>query len=109
VSCGQPECHAFLKGGDVLQEIFQDGRYAGGLGELWFFRGGDDMAVELTSEEITEIGKMWGEVFLSSLSVEERLAGLKPEERWLAGLKPEEVERYLHTLKEKSADIREDT
>jgi hypothetical protein len=72
----------------------------------------DEMSLELTPEQISEMGKMWGNVYLSGLGVEERLAGLSlkevlphfkltdvvkhfsPAER-LAGLPPEVIEEYL--------------
>ncbi len=63
------------------------------LSDLWQHistKGDDDMALNnLSPQEIKEFGKMWGDVLLPTLSVEERLKGLKPEER-LKGLKPEE-------------------
>ncbi len=67
------------------------------------------MQQELTPERVMEMGKMWGEKYLSLLSPEERLAGLKPEER-LTGLKLEErldglpikeIRAYLHKLENK--------
>jgi hypothetical protein len=71
------------------------------LWQYWFIPTGENMipqAFELTPEQLTEVGKFWGPIYMSKLSVEERLAGLssedllghfKPEER-LIGLKPEE-------------------
>jgi hypothetical protein len=78
-----------------------------GLWNQWFPKGGYSMEQELTPERVMEIGKMWGDTYLSLLSPEERLAGLKLEER-LAGLKLEErlagfsikeITEYLHNLK----------
>jgi len=82
--------------------------FIAGLWDFWFALKGDDlMNVELTPEEITEMGKMWGQVYLSGLTIEEvlnhfetekimsqfkvedRLVGLNPEDR-LAGLNPED-------------------
>ncbi|QTA90973.1 hypothetical protein [Desulfonema magnum] len=78
-----------------------------GLMQFWLGMEGDDMKEELTPEKVMEIGKMFGKIALSGLSedeilsvcdreklvrkltIEERLAGLKPKER-LAGLKPKE-------------------
>ena len=62
-----------------------------GLWGSWFQFGGENMDIEkeLTPEIVMGIGKMWGESYLKSLPVKERLAGLKPKER-LAGLKPKE-------------------
>ena len=64
------------------------------------------MQIDLTPEYITELGKIWGEAFLTNIPVEQRLAGLKPEdvvrnyrvEEILASLKPEEIERYLRKI-----------
>jgi hypothetical protein len=85
----------------------------------------DEMSLELTPEQISEMGKMWGNVYLSGLGVEERLAGLSlkevlphfkltdvvkqfspakvveqfsPAER-LAGLPPDVIEEYLSKQK----------
>ena len=65
------------------------------------------MNIELTLEQLKEMGKLFGKTFLTALpiedrleglSIEERLYGLKLEER-LAGLKPEEIVAYLRKLK----------
>jgi hypothetical protein len=63
-----------------------------GLWQYWFDPRGDEMnqeQLELTPEQVTEMGKFWGSLYLSKLSVAERLAGLSTEDR-LIGLKPEE-------------------
>jgi hypothetical protein len=44
-----------------------------GLWELWFSRGGVFMVRELTPEKVIEMGKMWGNLYLSSLPPEKRL------------------------------------
>jgi len=80
-----------------------------GLLQLWFNLTGDDMKGELTPEKVMEMGKQWGDWYLSNLTVEQRLAGLNAEQRLaglnaeqrLAGLTPEEIENYLLTLKAK--------
>ena len=63
------------------------------LSDLWqriSTIGDDDMALNnLSPQEIEEFGKMWGDVLLPTIPLEERLKGLKPEER-LMGLKPKE-------------------
>ncbi len=70
-----------------------------GLWRYWFAEKGDVMEPnEITPEKIKEMGKMWGDLILSSLPLEERLKGLKPEDR-LRGLKPEEIEAYLRKIK----------
>jgi len=85
-----------------------------GLWNHWFYMGGDDMKYELTSDQVMEIGKMWGDIYLSVIPVEKRLAGLKPEDR-LAGLKPEdrlaglsvkEIEEYLRKIKSRKKRTR---
>jgi hypothetical protein len=68
--------------------------FLAGLWEYWFQLIGEDMNIELTPEQLMEMGKMWGDWYLSELSVEQRLAGLAPAER-LRGLKPEERLRGL--------------
>ncbi|MCP4755678.1 MAG: hypothetical protein GY866_32850 [Proteobacteria bacterium] len=65
-------------------------RFLAGLYNLWFTLGGDEMQTELTPEHVEEMGKLFGEQFLSSLPPEERVKGLKPHER-VKGLKPEEI------------------
>ncbi len=78
-----------------------------GLWNHWFYMGGDDMKYELTPEQVMEIGKMWGDIYLSAIPVEKRLAGLKPEDRLaglkaedrLAGLSVKEIEDYLRKVR----------
>ncbi len=72
-----------------------------GLMTLWFetMRGEKDMTMKLTPEQVIDLGKEVGNIWLARLTLRERLAGLKPEEVLphfkpvdrLAGLKPEEV------------------
>jgi hypothetical protein len=76
-----------------------------GLWKYWFAiteRGDETMQTELTPEQVTKMGKqwgeMWGEIFLSRLTIEERLAGVEPKEV-LSHFAPEELEEYLRTLK----------
>jgi hypothetical protein len=54
--------------------------FLAGLWEYWFSLEEDEMSLELTPEQISEMGKMWGNVYLSGLGVEERLAGLSLKE-----------------------------
>jgi hypothetical protein len=64
-----------------------------GLWKYWFAiteRGDKTMQTELTPEQVTKMGKQWGEIFLSRLTIEERLAGVQVEE----------LEEYLRTLKQ---------
>jgi hypothetical protein len=100
--------------------------FLNGLLKLYFQkRGLNEMRIELTPEDVTEVGKMWDNTLLQRLSVEqrlqgidpeiilnhfdiaERLRGIEPEER-LRGLEPEErlkglslkeIEAYLQKLK----------
>ena len=58
------------------------------------------MQIELTPKQVSEMGKMWGEIFLKKMPVEERLADLKLEER-LAGLNLEEMKQLEKCLKGK--------
>ncbi len=54
-------------------------------------KGEEDMKkIELTPEKVREMGKMWGDLILSGMSVDEVLARYSPEDR-LKGLSPEEV------------------
>ncbi|KHD05135.1 hypothetical protein PN36_09980 [Candidatus Thiomargarita nelsonii] len=52
------------------------------------------MSLELTPKQITEMGKMWGDVYLSGLGVDERLAGLPPKEV-MSHFKPQDVLPYF--------------
>jgi hypothetical protein len=76
------------------------------LSGLQLLRGEQEMR-ELTPKEVRDLGRKWGKRYLSTLSPEERLAGVPLEER-LAGLtlpeilahfKPAEIEAYLKTSK----------
>jgi len=98
-----------------------------GLMQLSFetLKGEKDMALEITPEAVTKLGKEFGSLWLANLTVDEvldrfeakelashlkpaeRLAGLKPEEVLphfkpvdrLAGLDPKFIEDYLKQLK----------
>jgi hypothetical protein len=71
------------------------------------------MKAELTEEQLTEMGKMWGDWFLSHRTVdevlkhfpkEEVLSRFNPVER-LAGLKPQEMDEifdFINKQKKKS-------
>ena len=68
------------------------------LSDLWqgiSTIGDDDMALNnLSPQEIEDFGKMWGDVLLPTIPLEERLKGLKPEER-LVGINPTDVMSYF--------------
>ena len=64
--------------------------FISGFWQHWFINQGDDMSIEMTVEQITEMGKFWGNTFFSGLTPKERVAGLKPAEV-LAEFKPAEV------------------
>jgi len=49
------------------------------------------MTLDMTPEQLTKRGEMWGEVFLNDLPIEKRLAGLEPED----------IEDYLNKIKQK--------
>jgi len=52
-----------------------------GLKAFWFSsKKGGRMKIEMTPQMVTEMGKEWGEVYLSAMPAKERLAGLKPAE-----------------------------
>jgi hypothetical protein len=76
-----------------------------GLWNHWFSKGGDPMKHELTPEQVIEMGKMWGDVYLSTLNPEERLRGLGPEELLKALLKrlsPGQIEACLRKLEQET-------
>jgi hypothetical protein len=105
-----------------------------GLWKYWFSKklGEDEMTIELTPEEITEMGKMWGNSYLSTLKaedvlpyfestlkVEDVLPYFKPQEilahfqpkdilsemdhqQLLEALSTEEIEAYLNQKKKNS-------
>ncbi|SLM28394.1 conserved hypothetical protein [Desulfamplus magnetovallimortis] len=90
---------------------------------LWKIKNSKEvpMKLEMTPEDVMEIGKEWEELFLNIIPVERKLAGLKPQEvmsafkpqERLAGLKPQErmaglsseelkeIEQYINNLKNK--------
>ncbi len=76
------------------------------------------MNLEMTPKQVADLGKIWGNAFLSSLSVEEllehydrqkilsqfkpqeRLAGLEPQDI-LSQLKPQELDKLQEYLKKR--------
>ena len=63
------------------------------LAELWqliSIKGDDDMALNLSPQQIKEMGQMWGDVLLPTIPLEKRLAGIPLSER-LTGANPIEV------------------
>jgi hypothetical protein len=101
--------------------------FISGLMELWFGTaiGEEQMSIEITPEDVSELGKQMGDIWLAGLTVDDvlarfgreevlsrfkpvdRLAGLEPKEVLpyfkpvdrLAGLEPEVIEEYLKQLK----------
>jgi hypothetical protein len=62
-----------------------------GLRRLWAVAEGEEIMHEmLTPEHVLEMGQQWQKLLLEQMSVEERLAGLRPKEV-LAQYTPEEV------------------
>jgi hypothetical protein len=59
---------------------------------------GEDMIEPPTPEEVTEMGKMWRDVILDNLTIEDMLARFEAKEV-LSHLKPAEIEDYLKQLK----------
>ena len=70
---------------------------------LLLFEGESDMEIEITPEQVQKAGQLLGKSYLSYLSPEERLAGIKPSEVMgyfkpadlLAGINPREVMGYF--------------
>ncbi len=69
------------------------------------------MQIQLTNEEVLEMGQVFGDIFLkitppedvlSNFTPEERLAGLAAEER-LAGLDPNVIAAYLKGMQQRAA------
>jgi hypothetical protein len=98
-----------------------------GLKGYWFTLKGDDMDIEITAEQAADLGKKWGDAYISGLSVEELLdhydrqkilaqfkpqdilsqfepqdvlSQFKPQER-LAGLKPQELDELEDYFKKR--------
>ncbi|MCK5716380.1 MAG: hypothetical protein KAH77_02745, partial [Thiomargarita sp.] len=55
--------------------------FISGLKGFWLILKGDKMNIEITKEQISEIGKTWGKYYWSDVSVEDRLAGLTTQDR----------------------------
>ncbi len=117
-----------LKEQDVVKSFSTDlSHFLAGLAIEWQI--GERMDIELTTEQVLEAGKLWGDVFLDKLPLpqvlshyepqevlshykpqevfshykpEERLAGLKLEERF-AGLTAEQIRAYLAMIEQKTA------
>ena len=71
--------------------------FLAGLNTLLFSTKGEHMKIKLTPEMVMEMGKEWGQVYLSSLPAKERLAGLTPKDR-LAGLTPKQLDELADEL-----------
>ena len=84
-------------------------KFVGGLWQLMLATKGEHMITEMTREQMIEMGEMWGDVYLSHLTTEERLCGLKPADILQAltpadifqEFHPKEIEDYLKGLKKK--------
>ena len=64
-----------------------------GLWEDWFKKGKAEMREPLTTEEVLEIGKMWGDRLFAVVPPEEVFSHYKPEEVF-RHYKPEEAARF---------------
>jgi len=70
-----------------------------GLSALWLNAlEGEDMMEPPTPEEVTEMGKMWRDILLDHLTVEDMLARFETKDV-LSHLKPAEIKDYLKQLK----------
>ncbi len=76
--------------------------FLSGLWKYWFSKklGEDEMAVELTPDEVFEMGKMWGSTYLSTLKVEDVLPYFKLQDI-LAQFQLDEIEKYVNHEKMK--------
>ena len=63
--------------------------FIGGLKGFWFTLRGDQMNIEITKEQIAEIGRTWGKHYWSDVSVEEKLSGITTKDR-LKGMTPQD-------------------
>jgi hypothetical protein len=54
-------------------------RFLSGLWTQWFVRGAEKMDIAPTPEQILQFGDIWGGIYLSHLTPEERVMGLKPQ------------------------------
>jgi hypothetical protein len=99
--------------------------FINGLMQIWFGKGEKQMNIQLTPEDVSELGKQMGDIWFANLTVDEmldrlgreevlshfkpeevlphfkpadRLAGLEPKEV-LPHFKPEVIENYLKQLK----------
>ena len=71
-----------------------------GLWEHWFKKGKGEMREPLTTEEVLEMGKMWGDTLFAVVPPEEVFSHYKPEEVF-SHYKPEEV--FSHYKPEEAA------
>jgi hypothetical protein len=82
------------------------------LAELWqliSIKGDDDMTLDLSPQQIEDMGQMWGDVLLPTIPLEKRLAGANPVDvithlkpkpgEILAGLSADEIEELEFQLK----------
>ena len=69
-----------LKGRNISPLSMRLLRLLQGLWKLWFSKGGDFMKQELTPEDVMEMGKMWGDAYLSSLSPEDLVKAVGTED-----------------------------
>lgn len=74
--------------------------FISGLWKHWFKKGKTEMREPLTTEDVLEMGKMWGDAFLATVPPQEYLSHHKPEEV-LSGFSLEEIEAYLRKAKSK--------
>jgi len=66
-----------LKGSPLSEKLLW---FLQGLWKHWFSKGGVFMKQELTPEDVMEMGKMWGDTYLSSLSAEDLVKAVGTED-----------------------------
>jgi len=64
--------------------------FVSGLKGYWFTLKGEEMDIEMTAEQIADLGKRWGNAYLSSLPVDE-LLNHYDRQKILAQFKPQEI------------------
>lgn len=86
---------ATLRKMDIAEDFSAElSRFLTGLWAQWLM--GEKMNIQLTPDQVFEIGEVWGDIFLNALPAEEMLAHLTSSQR-LMGLKPEEVLSQFNT------------
>ena len=97
---------ATIKGLDIKGLSIRLYQFLAGLN--WLTEQGEDMQIQLTNEEVLEMGQVFGDIFLkitppedvlSNFTPEEVLSNFTPQER-LAGLDPNVIAAYLKGMQQ---------